>query len=212
LCITAKLVAKHRILKSRCPLYPQKRTLPAGTWISAKCHKQTSFTQSDWQGLNKISAPALPKTGFSLPRIGTSWTRINFWCVRTRIGFRRWQSIGSGIHLGTGRLGAKVPRTGQLVLPRVMIWQGCAGRLPTATPLAATPSKGAVYGWRNIGPWWNWRWSAVRVRPNWRRRNCRAWVLGRHGWPRNDNDLRRLDERWRSHSVLGLPNWRRWVV
>src|SRR6516165_2475656 len=33
--------AGHETLKSRCPLYPRKRTLPGDSWMSALCQKQT---------------------------------------------------------------------------------------------------------------------------------------------------------------------------
>ena len=33
--------SRHHGLKSQCPLYPQKRTLPADNWMSALCQKRT---------------------------------------------------------------------------------------------------------------------------------------------------------------------------
>jgi hypothetical protein len=38
--MSAMVKSRHETLNSRCPLYPQKRTLPGGTWMFAKCPKQ----------------------------------------------------------------------------------------------------------------------------------------------------------------------------
>ena len=109
------------------------------------CHTRAAIS------CHRARRSALPKKQSSkLPRIGTSGTRINFWYVWSTIGLRRRQGIGTGVHLGTGRLGTEVAWTRQLVVTRVTLQRWCAARLPTATALAATPSRRAGCGWRNI--------------------------------------------------------------
>jgi len=96
------------------------------------CHTRAAIS------CHRARRSALPKKQSSkLPRIGTSGTRINFWYVWSTIGLRR-------------RLGTEVAWTRQLVVTRVTLQRWCAARLPTATALAATPSRRAGCGWRNI--------------------------------------------------------------
>jgi hypothetical protein len=44
---------RHDALKTRCPLYRRKRTLPGDNWMSAKCQKQT-FAYSITSSAGKI--------------------------------------------------------------------------------------------------------------------------------------------------------------
>src|SRR5262245_55678801 len=41
------VISGHDLIKSRCPLYPQKQTSPEHTLMSAKCQKQTSANSVD---------------------------------------------------------------------------------------------------------------------------------------------------------------------
>jgi hypothetical protein len=98
----------------------------------------------------------------------------------------RWKRIGRDVRLGAGRPWIKVTPTGRVVLVRVLLWR-------------AAPNWRAVCGWHNIGPWRDWRGSAIRVSPN-RQRN---WCVGiqRGGrWAWNDDDPRWCSGWRRSHS------------
>src|SRR6516162_3154325 len=100
---------------------------------------------------------------------------------------RRWKRIGRDVHLGAGRPWIKVTLAGRVVLVRVMLWR-YAARLPSTTAHTAAPNWRAVCGWQNIGPWRDWRWSAIRVSPNRRRRNWCAGIVRGGRWAWNDDD------------------------
>jgi hypothetical protein len=51
--MSAWVKSRHDVLKSPCPLYPQKRTLPCASWMSALCHYRT-FHASKFRSLDYV--------------------------------------------------------------------------------------------------------------------------------------------------------------
>jgi hypothetical protein len=60
---------RHCALKSRCPLYPRKRTSLIATWMSAKYQKQT-FGMAGEDG---IARAALQELRRAQPNVSLAW-------------------------------------------------------------------------------------------------------------------------------------------
>jgi hypothetical protein len=156
-------------------------------------HSQTS------PGMARLRA-----VGAQIICIGASWSGVDSWRVRARVGLGSWRRLGVDLWAG-GCIAAGV-ELGMRFTAR-----------PTATPMVASPYRvarsarrqGRVGRDAHLGS--QRRCDAIRGKPTHRGRNWCAIIRGRRRWPWNDDYARRRNRRGWNQPILGRPERRRGI-